>query len=53
MKNDITKKYKIGRYTIKFDLKDWTWRAVNYLGFGVDSDMSLIKLKKRIKSLLK
>lgn len=51
MKNDISKKYKIGIYTIEFDSKDWVWRAINIWGFGVDSDMSLIKLKKRIKQL--
>ena len=51
MKNDISKIYKIGNYTISFYVKEWTWVAVNYIGFGVDSDLSLSKLKKRIKTL--
>jgi hypothetical protein len=52
MKNDISKIYKIGSYTISFYSKDWTWVAVNIFGFGIDSDLSLSKLKKRIKNLL-
>lgn len=51
MKNDISKKYKIGKYEIYFDVKNWTWQAINSFGFGVSSDLSLTKLKKRIKKL--
>lgn len=47
MKNDISKVYKIGDYTISFYVKEWIWIAVNYVGFGVDSDLSLSKLKKK------
>ena len=51
IKNDISKTYQIGVYKIYFSTKDWSWLAVNYLGFGIDSDLSLRKLKKRINEL--
>jgi len=50
-KKDISKVYQIGRYTISFYIKGWKWVAVNNFGFGVDSDDSIAKLKKRIKEL--
>ena len=54
MKNKtITETYKIGKYKIFFDTKDWIWRAINIFGVGVDSDMNLIELKKRIRKLAK
>jgi hypothetical protein len=51
MTKDLTKKFKINGLDVYFDYKDWTWVAVNSFGFGVDSDMSLTKLKKRIKTI--
>jgi hypothetical protein len=52
MKNDISKTYQIGNYKIEFDSKDWTWRVINYLGFGVYSDLSLAKCKKAAKEIM-
>ncbi len=51
MTNDISKKYSIGNYKIYFSAKNWTWLAVNTFGFGIDSDLSLTKLKSRIKKI--
>ena len=50
-KKNLSKVYQIGRYTISFYIKEWKWVAVNNFGFGVDSDDSIAKLKKRIKEL--
>jgi hypothetical protein len=50
-KQDLSKTYQIGRYTISFYIKEWKWIAINNFGFGVDSDDSIRKLKRRIKEL--
>ena len=50
-KKNLSKVYQIGRYPISFYIKEWKWVAVNNFGFGVDSDDSIAKLKKRIKEL--
>lgn len=51
MKNDISKKYEVNGYTIYFSVKEWSWVAVNIFKIGVDSDLNLAKLKKRVKQL--
>jgi hypothetical protein len=45
---DIKATYVVGKYTVFFDPKEWTWRAKNPFGFGVDSDLSLVLLLKRL-----
>lgn len=51
MKNDISKTYQVNGYKIYFSVKEWSWVAVNIFNIGVDSDLSLYKLKKRVKQL--
>lgn len=45
---DIKAKYQVGKYKVFFDSKEWTWRAVNTFGFGVDSDLSVVLLLNRL-----
>lgn len=45
---DIKATYKFGKYKVYFDSKEWEWKAVNLFGFGVDSDVSIKPLIKRL-----
>ena len=45
---DIKATYKVGNHKVYFDSKDWTWKAINPFGFGVDSDLSVVLLLKRL-----
>lgn len=45
---DIQAKYRINNINVFFDAKTWEWRAVNSFGFGIDSDLSVVLLLKRL-----
>ena len=45
---DLRAKYRTSRGTVAFDAKNWTWQAKNDFGFGVDSDLSVAALLRRL-----